>query len=146
MAPSPGRTTTHRADCMATQIGGSQLAGGGMTTAILGCDGRAAWTLPGSSESVGRFRGLARAVAANVERAEAAALCLSELVTNALVHTRSGLPGGSVTVPRRRAQRRAQHLGSGRWSGDRGRRPADHRPPRCRRIRLRAGHRRGGGR
>lgn len=61
--------------------------------------GRAAWTLPGMPASVRVFRGLARAAAAgNEDQAEAAALCVSEMVTNALVHTRSGLPGGNVTV------------------------------------------------
>lgn len=44
-------------------------------------------------------RELARVVAAGDEdQAETAALCVSELATNALVHTRSGLPGGMVTV------------------------------------------------
>jgi anti-sigma regulatory factor (Ser/Thr protein kinase) len=61
--------------------------------------GRAAWTLPGMPASVRVFRGLARAAAAgNDDQAEAAALCVTELVTNALLHTRSGLPGGNVTV------------------------------------------------
>ena len=70
-----------------------------MKPATLRPRGRAAWTLPGEPASVRVFRGLARATAAGDEdQAEAAALCVSELVTNALVHTRSGLPGGNVTV------------------------------------------------
>jgi anti-sigma regulatory factor (Ser/Thr protein kinase) len=66
--------------------------------AILGPDGRAAWTCPGQPESVRVFRQLARAVAGDDDQADSAALCVSELVTNALVHSRSGLPGGTVTV------------------------------------------------
>jgi anti-sigma regulatory factor (Ser/Thr protein kinase) len=70
-----------------------------MKPATLRPRGRAAWTLPGEPASVRVFRGLAWATAAGDEdQAEAAALCVSELVTNALVHTRSGLPGGNVTV------------------------------------------------
>jgi anti-sigma regulatory factor (Ser/Thr protein kinase) len=69
-----------------------------MNPAILGPNGRAAWTFPGRPESVHLFRQLARAVAGDGDQADAAALCVSELVTNALVHTRSGLNGGSVTV------------------------------------------------
>jgi anti-sigma regulatory factor (Ser/Thr protein kinase) len=70
-----------------------------MNSAILGPHGRAAWTFPGEAKSVRAFRQLARAVAAgDHDQAEAAALCVSELVTNALAHTRSGLPGGLVTV------------------------------------------------
>ena len=42
--------------------------------------------------------GLARQLAATPRQAEVAALCVSELVTNAIVHTRSGRPGGTVTV------------------------------------------------
>jgi anti-sigma regulatory factor (Ser/Thr protein kinase) len=60
----------------------------------LGCE----VTLPGVPGSVRQFRALARELAATPYQAEAAALCVSELVTNAIVHTRSGLRGGSVTV------------------------------------------------
>lgn len=55
-------------------------------------------TMPGLPEYVRQARALARAAAATPYQAEAAALCVSELVTNAIVHTRSGLPGGTVTV------------------------------------------------
>jgi hypothetical protein len=55
-------------------------------------------TLPGLPESVREFRALARALAATPYQADAGALCVSELVTNAIVHTRSGLPDGSVMV------------------------------------------------
>jgi anti-sigma regulatory factor (Ser/Thr protein kinase) len=66
---------------------------------MLGLDGRAGWTLPGEPRSVRAARELARAVAAGDEdQAETAALCVSELVTNALVHSRSGLLGGTVMV------------------------------------------------
>jgi anti-sigma regulatory factor (Ser/Thr protein kinase) len=55
-------------------------------------------TLPGLPESVGQFRALVRELAATEYQAEAGSLCVSELVTNAILHTRSGLPGGTVTV------------------------------------------------
>lgn len=64
-----------------------------MTTALT-CE----VTLPGVAESVREFRALARQLAATPGQAEAAALCVSELVTNAIVHTRSGQPGGTVSV------------------------------------------------
>jgi anti-sigma regulatory factor (Ser/Thr protein kinase) len=70
-----------------------------VNSVMLGLAGRAGWTLPGEPRSAGVARELARAVAAGDEdQAETAALCVSELVTNALVHTRSGLPGGTVMV------------------------------------------------
>jgi anti-sigma regulatory factor (Ser/Thr protein kinase) len=56
------------------------------------------WTLPGVPESVRTFRSLARVAAGTDAQAEAAALCVSELVTNAIEHTWSGWPGGTVTV------------------------------------------------
>jgi anti-sigma regulatory factor (Ser/Thr protein kinase) len=56
------------------------------------------WTLPGVPESVRTFRSLARAESATAYQAEAAALCVSELVTNAIEHTWSGWPGGVITV------------------------------------------------
>jgi two-component sensor histidine kinase len=55
-------------------------------------------TLPGVPESVRQFRALAREVSSTSGQAAAAALCVSELVTNSLLHSRSGLPGGQVTV------------------------------------------------
>jgi anti-sigma regulatory factor (Ser/Thr protein kinase) len=67
-------------------------------SAVVDMAGRAPRTLPGRPESVRAFRELAREAAASQDQAEAAALCVSELVTNALVHTRSGLPGGTVAV------------------------------------------------
>ena len=63
-----------------------------------GCHTSRALTLPGVPESVREFRQAARQLAATPYQAEAAALCVSELVTNALLHSRSGRPGGSVTV------------------------------------------------
>jgi hypothetical protein len=59
---------------------------------------RQMWTLPGLPQSVRIARSLARANSATPYQAEAAALCVSELVTNALMHSRSGLPDGKVTV------------------------------------------------
>lgn len=55
-------------------------------------------TLPGAPESVRQFRAWARESSATDYQAEAAALCISEIVTNAISHTRSGLPGGMVTA------------------------------------------------
>jgi two-component sensor histidine kinase len=55
-------------------------------------------TLPGLPESVRQFRALVRHLAATPYQAEAAALCVSELVTNALLHSRSGRPGGEIRV------------------------------------------------
>lgn len=57
-----------------------------------------ALTLPGVPASVREFRALARAASATPWQAEAAALCVSELATNAIVHTLSGWPGQNVTV------------------------------------------------
>jgi two-component sensor histidine kinase len=56
------------------------------------------FTLPGVPESVREFRALAREVSSTPGQAATAALCVSELVTNSLLHSRSGLPGGQVTV------------------------------------------------
>jgi anti-sigma regulatory factor (Ser/Thr protein kinase) len=69
-----------------------------MKTAALASEGPAIWTFLGEAVSVGKCRSLARRLAADEDQAEAAALCVSELVTNALLHSRSGLPGGRVTV------------------------------------------------
>lgn len=55
-------------------------------------------TVPGLPEYVRQVRTLARMASASPYQAEAAALCVSELITNALVHSRSGLPGGTITV------------------------------------------------
>lgn len=55
-------------------------------------------TLPGVPESVRQCRALARDASATPYQAEAAALCVSELVTNAIAHTRSGRSGGLITV------------------------------------------------
>jgi len=55
--------------------------------------------LPGVPASVRTARALARDVlGAGHPAADAAALCVSELVTNAIAYTRSGLPGGTVAV------------------------------------------------
>jgi anti-sigma regulatory factor (Ser/Thr protein kinase) len=55
-------------------------------------------TMPGLPRFVREARALARSASATPYQAEAAALCASELVTNAIAHTRSGHPGGTVAV------------------------------------------------
>ena len=65
--------------------------------------GYAGFVLPGLPEAVQLTRSLVRrALGRDNALAELAILCTSELVTNANVHTRSGLPGGMfwVTVQR----------------------------------------------
>ncbi len=53
-------------------------------------------TIPGRPEQVSRARAYVAALAGPA--AETAALLTSELVTNAVLHTRSGRDGGTVTV------------------------------------------------
>jgi anti-sigma regulatory factor (Ser/Thr protein kinase) len=60
--------------------------------------GRWELMMPGLPEYVRAARELARAASATAYQAEAAALCVSELVTNAIVHSLSGRPGGVITV------------------------------------------------
>ena len=67
--------------------------------AVLGPRQAGIWRLAGEPSSVAIFRRIARAAARSEAQAEAAALFVSELVTNAIVHTRSGLPGGTVAIP-----------------------------------------------
>ena len=59
---------------------------------ILGC-----LTIPGRPEHVSRARAFAGALAGRVN-GDTAALLTSELVTNAVLHTSSGLDGGTVTI------------------------------------------------
>jgi anti-sigma regulatory factor (Ser/Thr protein kinase) len=54
--------------------------------------------LPGVPESVREARALVRRHLGAGPAAEAAALCVSELVTNAIAYTRSGRPGGTFAV------------------------------------------------
>jgi serine/threonine-protein kinase RsbW len=55
--------------------------------------------LPGTPESVGAARRMARQLLGDRHpAAETVQLVVSELVTNAIVHTKSGAPGGTVTV------------------------------------------------
>jgi serine/threonine-protein kinase RsbW len=58
----------------------------------------AVWVAPGRAEYVAAARRWAQSVAAAWGVAADAGLVVSELVTNALVHTRSGRPGGTVVV------------------------------------------------
>jgi anti-sigma regulatory factor (Ser/Thr protein kinase) len=54
--------------------------------------------LPGVPESVREARAMVSRELGAGDAAEAAALCVSELVTNAIAYTRSGLPGGTFAV------------------------------------------------
>jgi anti-sigma regulatory factor (Ser/Thr protein kinase) len=54
--------------------------------------------LPGTPEAVSAARQLARDLLGDSPVAETVMLLVSELVTNAIVHSRSGEPGGTVTV------------------------------------------------
>lgn len=55
-------------------------------------------TLPGVPESVREARSMVRRYLGADPAAEAAALAVSELATNAIAYTRSGLPGGTFAV------------------------------------------------
>lgn len=55
-------------------------------------------TLPGIASSVARARALVRACLPPGQAADYAELCTSELATNAVTHSDSGLPGGTFTV------------------------------------------------
>ena len=58
-----------------------------------------ALVLPGVPESARRARALVRTeLGEHHPAAEAAAMCVSELATNAILYTRSGLPGGTFAV------------------------------------------------
>ena len=68
-----------------------------MTTATLAS--ATGLVLPGVPESVRRARALIRAeLGERHPAAEAVAMAVSELATNAIVYTRSGLPGGTFSV------------------------------------------------
>ena len=55
--------------------------------------------LPGVPESVREARAIVRgAIGEDCPATDAAVLCTSELVTNGILYTRSGRPGGTVTV------------------------------------------------
>jgi anti-sigma regulatory factor (Ser/Thr protein kinase) len=83
---------------MDTPVGGRQRQSDATSrAAILG-----SVTVPGEPEQVSRVRGfvariMARAGLPGVD-SEAATLLTSELVTNAILHTDSGRPGGVVTI------------------------------------------------
>jgi serine/threonine-protein kinase RsbW len=53
---------------------------------------------PADASQVGAARAFLSALLAGNPAADAAVLCLSELATNAIVHSRSREPGGSFTV------------------------------------------------
>lgn len=55
--------------------------------------------LPGTPESAGVARAMARQILGDSHpAADTVMLLVSELVTNAVMHSRSGAPGGTVTV------------------------------------------------
>jgi anti-sigma regulatory factor (Ser/Thr protein kinase) len=55
--------------------------------------------LPGTPQSVGAARQIARQLLGDQHPAtETAELLISELVTNSVMHSKSGAPGGSVTI------------------------------------------------
>ncbi|HTP16665.1 MAG TPA: ATP-binding protein [Streptosporangiaceae bacterium] len=71
----------------------------GITTAVREPAAVVTAGLPGVPESVREARALVRqALGAGHPAAEAAALCASELVTNAIAYSRSGRPGGYVEL------------------------------------------------
>ena len=53
---------------------------------------------PGTPEQVGKARRFLAAILEGRSAADDAALCLSELASNACLHSRSGKPGGQFTV------------------------------------------------
>lgn len=55
-------------------------------------------TYPGRPDQIRQVRADLRAVLGNCPVADDAILCASELATNAVLHSRSGLPGGTFTV------------------------------------------------
>jgi serine/threonine-protein kinase RsbW len=54
--------------------------------------------LPGRPESAAGVREFARKALAGYPAADDAVLCLDEMVVNAVQHSRSGLPGGTLEV------------------------------------------------
>jgi anti-sigma regulatory factor (Ser/Thr protein kinase) len=81
-----------------------------------------AHTFPASADQVGQARRLLAAFLASFPRADDVVLICSELATNAILHSKSGEPGGHFTV------RARHHLGfiaflevtdqGGPWIGD----------------------------
>src|ERR1019366_7300748 len=66
-------------------------------------DTRRTAVLPGVPESVGEARALVREALGDCPATDAATLCASELITNSVLYTRSGRPGGTVPAGRRPA-------------------------------------------
>jgi serine/threonine-protein kinase RsbW len=81
-ASPPGMATpSMAAQCMATQ-----------------CTEPHEQVFPADASQVGAARAFLSAILADSPAADAAVLCLSELATNAITHSRSRAPGGSFTV------------------------------------------------
>jgi anti-sigma regulatory factor (Ser/Thr protein kinase) len=81
-----------------SRAGSGAGAGSRQRTAILG-----SLTIPGRPEEVAAARAFITGILPPGDKGaavdpEAATLLTSELVTNAILHTRSGAPGGSVTI------------------------------------------------
>jgi anti-sigma regulatory factor (Ser/Thr protein kinase) len=73
-----------------------------MTAMTLTCPDAVETVLPGAPRSVSEARALVRSELGASTLTEAAVLAVSELATNAIAYSRSGLPGGTfgVTVQR----------------------------------------------
>ncbi len=69
-----------------------------MTAVVEVIEGALQVRLPGVPASVREARALVREALNGNPAEDAAEVCVSELVTNAIAHTRSGEPGGAVTV------------------------------------------------
>jgi len=82
------------------RIAGPGLAAPGTPAPGMGAPGTAPHeqVFPADASQVGAARAFLSAILAGSPAADAAVLCLSELATNAITHSRSREPGGSFTV------------------------------------------------
>ncbi|CND46846.1 Histidine kinase-%2C DNA gyrase B-%2C and HSP90-like ATPase [Mycobacterium tuberculosis] len=89
----PGRAVPGGPGPGAARRGGGGAVGRARERVVLG-----EVTLPGVRRSVGVARGFVRDLAADLPAVDDLVTVVSETVANAVTHTASGLPGGSVTV------------------------------------------------